>query len=181
MPLTAMGLTFVDVPISAEVLATTDIELIGLRALFSGPSNEKCLGNDLNTLETETVAEVETLLQNQRKALLRGKTNDRRKLPNCADLCRNVADGRCVQVHPQCPGWRGLKSDEEMVEEVTTMEQQEAPGMERKMNDAAIERCQLIKDATKLEFELLHADKDVSNNCMGALENTITLECMLIV
>ena len=62
MPLTAMGLTFVDVPISAEVLATTDIELIGLRALFSGPSNEKCLGNDLNTLETETVAEVETLL-----------------------------------------------------------------------------------------------------------------------
>ena len=60
MPLSAMGqtLTFVDVPISPEVLATTDVELIGLRAIFRGPSTEKCIGNDLNTLETEAVASL---------------------------------------------------------------------------------------------------------------------------
>ena len=191
MPLTTMGqtLTFVDIPISPEVLATTDVELIGLRAIFRGPSTEKCIGNDLRTLETETVAEVETLLQNQRKALLRGKTNDRRKLPNCADICRHIVDGQCVRINSQCAGWRALESneeDEEMdasldITTTTAAKEQEAPGLERKMNAAAIERCQLLKDATKIEFGLLSASNDVSNKCLAALENTITLECLLVV
>ena len=198
MPLTAMGqLTFVDVPISSAVLATTDIELIGLRAVLnkgaSGSKNEKCVGNDLNTLQAEAVAEFETLLQNQRKALIRGKTNTRRKLVNCNDICRNIAQGHCVRLNPLCRGWRDLVSNE-MVEgqeemnasienavTATTAMEQGVPGsMERKMNDAAIERCQLLKDAIKIEFETLYAEKDLTNKCLTLMAKTISLECLLV-
>ena len=87
--------------------------------------------------------------------------------------------------------WRELESNEEgedmnaSLDVATTTtaaaKEQEAPDMERKMNAAAIERCQLLKDATKIEFGLLSASNDVSNKCLAALENTIKLECLLVV
>ena len=110
-------LSFTEVTPSADVLATTNVDLIGVRILFNhgvkpADASQKCVGKDNTFIATQTESRIE--MYSVRKLLRNSESRNLQTASvNCARVCRGFAVGTCVRVYPSCTNHRELDIDEE--------------------------------------------------------------------